>query len=38
MHTLEQYYQHEAAALQAHHAERYKDKFVAFRTLMEVVE
>lgn len=38
MHTLEQYHQHEAPALQADHLERYKDKFVAFRTLLEVVE
>lgn len=38
METLQTYYEKEAPALQADHAERYKDKFVAFRTLLEVVE
>lgn len=38
METLQTYYENEAPALQADHAERYKDKFVAFRTLLEVVE
>lgn len=38
MATLEAYQRHEAPRLQAEHAERYKDKFVAFRTLLEVVE
>lgn len=32
------YQEQHAAALQADHTERYKDKFVAFRTLMEIVD
>jgi predicted TIM-barrel fold metal-dependent hydrolase len=31
------YQQHHAARLQAEHARRYQDRFVAFRTLLEVV-
>ncbi len=34
---FENYQQHHAPALQKDHAERYKDKFVAFRTLLQVV-
>jgi len=32
------YNQHYAKALQEEHTTRYKDKYVAFRTLMEIVE
>ena len=38
MATLHQYQIHHAAALQQDHTERYKDRFVAFRTLMEVLD
>ena len=38
METLERYQQEFAPQLQQEHTERYKDKFVAFRTLLEVVE
>ncbi|MBT3647331.1 MAG: DUF4286 family protein [Flavobacteriales bacterium] len=38
MKRLEEYYESHAPRLQKDHAERYKDKFVAFRTLLEVVE
>lgn len=34
---LEAYQSDHAAALQRDHAERFKDKFVAFRTLLELV-
>jgi hypothetical protein len=37
MELLEQYQMHHAPKLQREHAERYKDKFVAFRTLLEWV-
>jgi len=37
MTDLEQYQQEHAPRLQAMHAERYIDKFVAFRTLLEVI-
>lgn len=32
------YDQEYAPALRAEHAERYKDKFVAFRTLLEIID
>lgn len=35
---LEEYQQQHARALQQEHALRYKDKFVAFRTLLELVD
>ena len=38
METLERYQQEFAPRLQQEHTERYKDKFVAFRTLLEVVD
>lgn len=38
MTDFEAYQQHEAPRIQTEHSTRYKDKFVAFRTLMEVVE
>ena len=38
MATFEQYQRDHAPALQKDHSERYKDQYVAFRTLMEVVE
>jgi hypothetical protein len=38
METYWQYTEVFAPALQAEHSARYKDKFVAFRTLLEVVE
>lgn len=37
MSKLEEYYQEHAPTLQRDHAERYKDRFVAFRTLLEVI-
>ncbi|MGD1847170.1 MAG: DUF4286 family protein [Salibacteraceae bacterium] len=37
MEDLDEYQQKEAARLQKDHTERYKDKFVAFRTLLEIV-
>jgi hypothetical protein len=37
MSHLEDYYKAHAPDLQRKHAERYKDKFVAFRTLLEVI-
>ncbi len=37
MASLEKYQQAHATKLQKDHTERYKDKFVAFRTLMEVL-
>jgi hypothetical protein len=37
MAKLEDYYRECAPELQRKHAERYKDKFVAFRTLLEVI-
>ncbi len=37
MKTFERYQREHAKRLQADHTERYKDRFVAFRTLMEVL-
>lgn len=37
MEVLNEYWENHAPALQQEHAERYKDKFVAFRTLLEHV-
>ena len=37
MDDYEEYQQNHAPGLQKEHAEKYKDKFVAFRTLLEVV-
>lgn len=37
MDDIEKYQKEYAPRLQADHAERYKDKYVAFRTLLEVV-
>ena len=37
MSHLEDYYKEHAPELQRQHTERYKDKFVAFRTLLEVL-
>ncbi|HFA50143.1 MAG TPA: DUF4286 family protein [Bacteroidetes bacterium] len=37
METLQHYSKQHAPALQADHMERYKGKYVAFRTVMEVV-
>ena len=36
--TLERYQAEHAKALQADHTEKFKDKFVAFRSLLEVVD
>lgn len=38
MPTLQAYFKEHASALQKDHAERYRDKFVAFRTLLELVD
>lgn len=38
MATFEKYQKEFAAALQKDHTDRYKEKFVAFRTLMETVD
>ena len=38
MDTFQEYQAKHAKALQADHAGRYKDQYVAFRTLMEVIE
>lgn len=38
MATFQEYQAKHAKALQADHSERYKDKYVAFRTLMEVID
>jgi Domain of unknown function (DUF4286) len=38
MKEFEQYESDFAAALRADHAQRYKDKFVAFRTFLEVIK
>ncbi|MCB9234294.1 MAG: DUF4286 family protein [Bacteroidia bacterium] len=35
--TLREYQENAAPALQADHTQRYKDRFVAFRTILEVV-
>ncbi|NNC82670.1 MAG: DUF4286 family protein [Flavobacteriales bacterium] len=37
MESYHRYVHQEAPALQAEHSERYKDRFVAFRTIIEVV-
>ncbi len=37
MDDLNGYYSRDASRLQAEHMKRYKDKFVAFRTLLEVL-
>ncbi|NQV53325.1 MAG: DUF4286 family protein [Flavobacteriales bacterium] len=37
MTSLETYYATHAPELQREHAERYKDQFVAFRTLLEII-
>lgn len=37
MKDMHKYQSHHASALQADHSKRFKDKFVAFRTLMEVM-
>lgn len=38
MDDLQAYYRDHASRLQEEHALRYKDKFVAFRTLLELVD
>jgi hypothetical protein len=38
MASLHQYQVKHASVLQAEHTQRYKDQFVAFRTLLEVIE
>lgn len=38
MQDLERYQKEFASVLQAEHLERYKDKFVAFRTILQVVQ
>jgi len=38
MSSFERYQQEHARVLQADHTRRYKDRFVAFRTMMEVVD
>lgn len=38
MATLHRYHIHHAPVLQKAHTDRYKDKFVAFRTVLEVIE
>ncbi len=38
MATFQEYQTKHAKALQADHTNRYKDKYVAFRTLMEVIK
>ncbi|RMG79098.1 MAG: DUF4286 family protein [Bacteroidetes bacterium] len=38
MESLETYQKKYAAELQKEHSEKYKDKFVAFRTLLEVID
>jgi hypothetical protein len=37
MDDLKEYQKHHSPALQKKHSDRYRDKFVAFRTLLEVV-
>jgi hypothetical protein len=37
MDDLKEYQQKHAPALQKEHSEKYKDKFVAFRTLLEIL-
>ncbi|WP_448530046.1 DUF4286 family protein [Raineya sp.] len=38
MQDLERYQKEFAPKLQAEHSERYKDKFVAFRSILEIVQ
>ncbi|MBL4624910.1 MAG: DUF4286 family protein [Flavobacteriales bacterium] len=38
MEQLNKYYEKEAPRLQKEHSTKYQDKFVAFRTLLEVLE
>ena len=38
MDDLMEYQRNHAPALQAKHSERYKDRYVAFRTMLEVIE
>lgn len=38
MATLQQYHAHFAAKLQAEHSEKFQGKFVAFRTILEIVD
>jgi len=38
MNHYEKYQAQHAPALQADHTNKYKDRFVAFRTLLEIVE
>ena len=37
MNDLQEYQKHHASRLQKIHTEKYKDKFVAFRTLLEII-
>lgn len=37
MDELQEYHEQHAPSLQREHAERFKDKFVAFRTLLELI-
>lgn len=38
MEDLMEYQREHAPALQAKHSERYKDRFVAFRTVLEIID
>lgn len=38
MEDLMEYQRNHAPALQAKHTERYKDRFVAFRTVLEIID
>jgi hypothetical protein len=38
MEDLMEYQRNHAPALQAKHSERYKDRFVAFRTVLEIID
>lgn len=38
MEDLMEYQRNRAPALQAKHTERYKDRFVAFRTVLEIID
>lgn len=38
METLETYFQHYAPELQKEHSERYQNRFVAFRTILQLLE
>lgn len=35
---LDHYHAHHATPLQAAHRERYQDKFIAFRTILEIID